>query len=157
MKREELIQSKDYWIAKLQIDLFNEVENYMQKNKLNRTQFAEKLGVSKGYISQILNGDSDHRISKLVEISLAIGLIPNISFESMRDLLERESNGGFGITKQDIEKSKSMLLQSGYLTSHRPVFDKAAITETINSEFNVSNWLEIRKMETKPSGNKLTA
>ena len=95
MKREELIQSKEYWIAKLQIDLFNEVENYMQKNKLNRTQFAEKLGVSKGYISQILNGDSDHRISKLVEISLAIGLIPNISFESMRDLLERESNGGF--------------------------------------------------------------
>ena len=50
-----------------------------------------------------------------------------------------------------------MLLQSGYLTSHRPVFDKAAITETINSEFNVSNWLEIRKMETKPTGNKLTA
>ena len=157
MKREELIQSKEYWIAKLQIDLFNEVENYMQKNKLNRTQFAEKLGVSKGYISQILNGDSDHRISKLVEISLAIGLIPNISFESMRDLLERESNGGFGITKQDIEKSKSMLLQSGYLTSHRPVFDKSAITETNNADVNVSNWLEIRKMETKPTGDKLTA
>ena len=63
MTREELIQSKEYWMAKLQIDLFNEVESYMKKNGLNRVQFAEKLGVSKGYISQILNGDADHRLS----------------------------------------------------------------------------------------------
>lgn len=69
MTREELIQSKEYWMAKLQIDLFNEVESYMKKNGLNRVQFAEKLGVSKGYISQILNGDADHRLSKFVELT----------------------------------------------------------------------------------------
>jgi len=45
MKREELIQSKEYWIAKIQIDLFNEVESYMKANNITRAQFAEKLGV----------------------------------------------------------------------------------------------------------------
>jgi len=90
MTRDEIIQSKEYWIAKLQIDLFNEVKDYMQTNKLNRTQFAEKLGVSKGYVSQILNGEADHRLSKLVEISLAIGLIPKITYEKAADLLQWE-------------------------------------------------------------------
>ncbi len=53
MKREELIKSKEYWLAKLQIDLFNEVEAYMKANKLNRTQFAEKLGISTTQLNDI--------------------------------------------------------------------------------------------------------
>ena len=121
MKREELIQSKEYWIAKLQIDLFNEVEAYMKANKLNRTQFAEKLGVSKGYISQILNGDADHRMSKFIELTLSIGLCPNVSFEKIEDLLHRENAGYNNISYHDIERSKDILSNSGYLLSHKPV------------------------------------
>ena len=37
MKREELLNSKEYWLSKIQIDLFNEIEKYMQRNGLNRT------------------------------------------------------------------------------------------------------------------------
>ena len=44
----------------------------MKDKKLNRSQLAKKLGVTKGYITQVLNGDFDHRISKLVDLSLAI-------------------------------------------------------------------------------------
>jgi len=29
MKREELIKSPDYWLAKIQIDLFNKVNTYL--------------------------------------------------------------------------------------------------------------------------------
>jgi transcriptional regulator with XRE-family HTH domain len=137
MTREELIQSKEYWIAKLQIDLFNEVEDYMHKNKLTRTQFAEKLGVSKGYISQILNGDADHRMSKLVELSLAIGLLPNISYEKTDDLLKREENGCFNVTLSDIEQSKEILLKSGFLTSHKAVSYKETSSDTSESS---SKW-----------------
>ncbi len=121
MKREELIKSKEYWLAKLQIDLFNEVEAYMKANKLNRTQFAEKLGVSKGYISQILNGDADHRMSKFIELTLSIGLCPNVSFEKIEDLLHRENAGYNNISYHDIERSKDILSNSGYLLSHKPV------------------------------------
>ncbi|MDI9605907.1 MAG: helix-turn-helix transcriptional regulator [Bacteroidota bacterium] len=106
MKREELIQSKEYWLAKLQIDLFNEVEAYMKANNLNRTQFAQKLGVSKGYVSQVLNGEADHRLSKFVELSLAIGLCPNVSFVKIDDLLHRDNPLYHDIALHDVEKSK---------------------------------------------------
>lgn len=86
MKRDELINSKEYWLTKIQLDLFNEVENYMLKNNLKRKDLAQKFGVSKGYISQILNGDADHRITKLIEISLGIGLAPVVTFKSLQEV-----------------------------------------------------------------------
>ena len=144
MTREELIQSKEYWMAKLQIDLFNEVESYMKKNGLNRVQFAEKLGVSKGYISQILNGDADHRMSKFVELALSIGLIPTISFEDIETFKEREKSGNFNITHNDIERSKNILSQSGYLLSHKPV---NACNKAIDTSDDKPNW---KKLVSKP-------
>lgn len=133
MKREELIKSKEYWLAKLQIDLFNEVEAYMKANNLNRTQFAEKLGVSKGYISQILNGDADHRMSKFIELTLSIGLCPNVSFEKLEDLLHRDSVGHSNITFSDIERSKNILANSGYLFSNSPVTKCREKSETVEN------------------------
>lgn len=86
MERQELIKSKEYWLSRIQIELFNEVEDYMKKNNLKRVDLAEKFGVSKGYISQILNGDADHRLSKLIEISLGIGLAPVITFKKLDEV-----------------------------------------------------------------------
>ena len=79
MERRTLIQSKAYILTKFQIGLFNQINEYLVKNKINRTQFAEKLGVSKGYISQIMNGEFDHKISKLIELYLSIGQVPSIT------------------------------------------------------------------------------
>jgi len=152
MKREELIHSKEYWMAKLQIDLFNEVEEYMQKNKLNRTQFAEKLGVTKGYLSQILNGEADHRLSKLVELSLAIGLIPNLSFEKVGDLLKREENGCFNVSLNDIERSKEILLKSGFMTSHKAVNYSGKSADA--TEFS-PNWKAVRTVESLKNQNQI--
>lgn len=80
MEREELIKSPEYWTTKIQLDLFNEMENFMKENNLNRTKLSQLLGVSKGYLSQVLSGEYDHRISKLVELSLAIGMVPKVEF-----------------------------------------------------------------------------
>ena len=93
MKREDLLQNKGYWISRIQIDLFNQLTNYMEKQNLKRTQLAKKIGVSKGYISQILNGDFNHRISTLVELSLAMEKVPELKFTDLRQLLEDESEG----------------------------------------------------------------
>jgi transcriptional regulator with XRE-family HTH domain len=90
MKREELLKSKEYWLSKIQIDLFNEMNRFMEEKGLNRTQLAELLGVSKGYVSQIMNGDSDHRLSKLVELSLAVGLAPTVTFDELDKVIYRD-------------------------------------------------------------------
>lgn len=55
-----------------------EVEDYLKTNGLSKTLFAEKLGVSKSYLSQFLNAKGgDHKLSKLVSIALAIDKHPH--------------------------------------------------------------------------------
>jgi transcriptional regulator with XRE-family HTH domain len=90
--REELIHSEAYWMVKIQNDLYSKVEEYMLNNGLNRTQMAEKLGVTKGYLSQVLNGDFNHKISKLVELSLAINLAPVIEFKDLDQYIFEDKN-----------------------------------------------------------------
>jgi transcriptional regulator with XRE-family HTH domain len=90
VSRNALFNSKEYWLVKIQNELFIHLENYMTENHLNRTQLAEKLGVTKGYVSQILNGDFNHRLSKLIELSLAVGKVPIVKFENIQDVIEDE-------------------------------------------------------------------
>ena len=47
---------------------------------MNKAQLAEYLGCTKGYVTQLLNGEFDHKLSKFVELSLAIGKVPEIRF-----------------------------------------------------------------------------
>lgn len=81
MKRAELVNSREYWITKFQIELFNELYSFMKSKGWNKTRLAKELGVTKGYISQILNGNFDHKISKLVDLSLAMRKAPQLKFE----------------------------------------------------------------------------
>lgn len=80
MTREELIKSPEYWTTHAQIDLYESALSFMEKTGKNRKELAEHLGVSKSYVSQLLNGDFDHRLSKFVELSLAFGFVPKVSF-----------------------------------------------------------------------------
>lgn len=90
MERKDLLRNEAYWISKIQIDLYSEVEKYLKENSLTRTQFADQIGVTKGYLSQILNGDFDHKISKLVKLSMAIGKVPQIKFIELEEVIENE-------------------------------------------------------------------
>ena len=80
MTRAELLKSPDYWKTRIQIALYGCAASFMKKTHKNRKQLAEYLGVSNGYVTQVLNGDYDHKISKLTELSLAFGYIPMFEF-----------------------------------------------------------------------------
>lgn len=86
ISREELVRSKEYWLVKMQAALYEQVELYLQQNNMSKTEFASKLGVSKGYVSQLLNGDFDHKLSKLVELSLAIGKAPVLQWYDIEQM-----------------------------------------------------------------------
>lgn len=62
----------------------------MSDTHRNRTQLAEYLGVSKGYASQILNGEYDHRLSKLVKLSLAFGYVPKVDFVPIDQVISED-------------------------------------------------------------------
>lgn len=91
MKRDELLKSPNYWLAYIQNGLYNMIEQYKTKNRLKNKDLAQKLGVTKGYVSQILNGDFDHKISKLIELSLACGKIPNVSYLDLEKYIKEDA------------------------------------------------------------------
>lgn len=95
MTREELLKSKGYWIAQFQIKLFETIRQYLKDHNLTKSEFAEQMGVSKSYVTQILNGDFDHKMSKYVEIMVACQKAPiiktmNIDDYAMDDLCQFE-------------------------------------------------------------------
>ncbi len=90
MKREELLESAEYWIAEVQIGLYNCAIRFMEEHKMNRTELAGYLGVSKGYVTQLLSGDYNFSLAKMVELSLALGYVPQITFEPKQCLMARD-------------------------------------------------------------------
>jgi transcriptional regulator with XRE-family HTH domain len=110
--REELLSSPEYWFAEAQNELFRQVIEYMERENLNQTQLAERFGVSKGYISQLLNGEFNHSLKKLIEISLSIGVVPRIKYKTVSQVLAeykrpRYSERGTG---QTVDANKSAML-----------------------------------------------
>ena len=87
MTRAEFLSHREHWITKIQLDLYSELKTYMDQNDINRTQLAERLGVTKGYISQVLNGDFDHKISKLVDLALLMTKVPEIRYPSLINII----------------------------------------------------------------------
>jgi len=86
----ELIQTSEYWIDEFQNEIYRQVTNYMNSNNLNQKELAESLGFSKGYISQILNGDCNFTIKKIVELSLKLGQAPILKYQTIEDYYEFE-------------------------------------------------------------------
>jgi transcriptional regulator with XRE-family HTH domain len=112
MNRGQLLKNEGYWTSKIQIDLYNQLEKYMSDNKINRSQLAKKLKVSKGYVTQILNGDFNHRISKLVELALAIDKIPEINYRDLNQTIKETKEGFTTISWQVAIKDNSQSISN---------------------------------------------
>lgn len=98
MTREELLKSPAYWTTEMQMQLYRQIEGYMQARGMNKTQLAEHLGCTKGYVTQLLNGDFDHKISKFVELAMAVGKIPELKFSDIDEYIASESQSYSGLT-----------------------------------------------------------
>ena len=116
--REELISTKEYWLTQIQNELFRMVDEYLETNNMNRTQFADKIGVTKGYVSQVLNGDFNHRISKFVELSLSIGKVPIVEFKDLNKIIEEDKNNNNETDKhiRTNGTAKSVLVENNLMT-----------------------------------------
>ncbi len=95
MKREDILKSPAYWTANIQIELFRCAIQYMKEKGINRKQLADQLGVSRSYVTQVLNGDFDHRLSKLVSLALEFGYVPKIDFIKIENYIQKEKNTNF--------------------------------------------------------------
>jgi transcriptional regulator with XRE-family HTH domain len=89
--REELITSSEYWIETIQNKVFNDLSEYIERNKVSNKYIADKLGLSKGRISQIFSGENlNFRLDTLIKLCLAIDRIPDFQLIDKNDFIARE-------------------------------------------------------------------
>jgi len=117
MKRSELLRSREYWIADIQLKVFNLIEQFRSKKGWTKSQVAEKLGVTKGYVSQILNGDFDHKMSKLVDLALSFDKVPMLQFVDARTYLVNET---VYAPNAFAEKASPIHFDTNYVVIHSP-------------------------------------
>lgn len=102
--------SPAYHFTKLQNKLYGEINEFLLAEGMNKTKLADKLGVTKGYISQLLNNGADHKLSKLIKLSLAIGKIPVIEFLEPEVYLKKEIQKRVDRQPLDLEKLNENLV-----------------------------------------------
>jgi transcriptional regulator with XRE-family HTH domain len=93
--RHELLSSPEYWFEEAQNELYRQVVEYKEKKRITQTELAVELGVTKGYVSQILKGEFNYTLKKLIEISLAIGQVPRVEYTSLAQVIEEDAKTSF--------------------------------------------------------------
>lgn len=117
MKREELLHSREYWIIQFQTELYEALENYREEKGINRSQLAEELHFSKGYISQVLNGNFNYKISTLVNMALAIGKVPVFRLEDIENYISDDELGIYNLPiKEQVNLVLNINMTSDYST-----------------------------------------
>lgn len=101
MSRSNILKSSAYWAARIQLSLYERAQTFMKSHNLNKTGLAEHLGVTKGYVSQLMAGDYDHKLSKFVELSLSFGYVPKIEFIPVEDIMKEKAKVQVIIEKGD--------------------------------------------------------
>jgi transcriptional regulator with XRE-family HTH domain len=82
VSKEELLKHPNYLLTTYQLEIYKHLVQYKKEHKLTQTEIAEKLNVSSSYISQIMNGEFNFTLKKLIELGLFIGKIPFLEFLS---------------------------------------------------------------------------
>jgi transcriptional regulator with XRE-family HTH domain len=123
IKRDELLRTEEYWFETLQNDIYRMVAEYIQKEGMNQTQLAEQLGVSKGYISQIMNGNFNYTLKKMIELSLALKKAPAFEFKNLEQYIQ-----------DDYQKRFEMEYKPYFILAAKPKNVNISSGKTANSE-----------------------
>jgi transcriptional regulator with XRE-family HTH domain len=89
MTREQVLMHPAYWFEHEQNELYRQVTDYMEKEKITRTELARRLKVHKSYVSQILNGNFNYTLKKWIELCLAIGIVPG-EYRKIEDVIQAD-------------------------------------------------------------------
>lgn len=98
--KKEIIKSPSYWLEKTQNEFYRQFISYMAENRKNQNDMAKLLKVTKGYVSQILNGNFNPTLKKLIELSIVINKIPKIEWQSFDEYMFNSSIENETIQKQ---------------------------------------------------------
>ena len=83
-------ESVDYWLDIAQTDFAREMHRRMKDLNVNPTELARRMGTSKAYISQLLDG-GNFTLQTMVKIAMALGSVVHVNLESSEERASRAS------------------------------------------------------------------
>lgn len=150
--REDLLKSSEYWTEIIQNKIYNDLAEYIQNNDIPNKHFVESLGISKGRVSQILNGGNlNFRIDTLVKLCLTIDKIPDFHLVDVNEFISKDSINTSSIIFEHTDTFHKRLGEMlGYkpglktnkynidLNSNITIGESYSITEIINTGTNAA-------------------
>ena len=92
VNKKELLKRPNYLLTKYQNEIYRQLVEYIELNNLTQKDVAERLGVSSAYVSQVLNGNFNFTLKKLIEIGVMIGKVPALEFVDAIEFWKREKD-----------------------------------------------------------------
>ena len=80
MKRQDLLETVEYQLAIIQLELYCKLNNYMETNNLTVKEAAKQLNTKRRVIKKTLNGDFNYSLETFITLANAIGYNIEITF-----------------------------------------------------------------------------
>ena len=80
MKRQDLLESVEYQLAIIQLELYCKLNNYMETNNLTVKEAAKQLDTNKRVINKTIEGDFNSPLETFITLANAIGYNIEITF-----------------------------------------------------------------------------
>ena len=87
--------------------LLEQITNFLDNKKISNAELARIMGCSRAYISQLFHQESDHKLSKLILLSIAIGKKPIVTFQDIPSYSLNLQAPDFSIDPSDINTQSS--------------------------------------------------
>lgn len=123
ISKDKLLKQPNYLLSKYQAEVYRQLSAFMKDNNLSQKKVAKKLGVSNSYVNQILKGNFNYTLKKLIEISLLIGKVPSIEFLSFDDYWDQQK-----------KKREDTLIRASAIGGENTVYIKVHEFKAVASE-----------------------
>ena len=80
MKRQDLLESVEYQLAIIQLELYCKLNNYMETNNLTVKEAAKQLDTNKRVINKTINGEFNYSLETFIVLSNKLGYNIEITF-----------------------------------------------------------------------------
>ena len=92
ISKHKLFKHPDYLLSKYKAEVYRQLQQYLDDHGLTQKEIANHLGVSGSYVNQVLKGNFNFTLKKLIELSLMMGKVPTLEFVNINDYLVSEEN-----------------------------------------------------------------
>ena len=119
-KLEQFENDFDFRLESIILDITEKICEKIEQKKINRSEFAEVLGVSKPAVTKILNGSSNFTLRTLLSIADALELNLAVQFEEKETVSTAETSVYFKISSGAIDANTAPFLSEDYSYEQYP-------------------------------------